>query len=107
MSGDKPSEKKKVTVEDILKTEGVEPFINYLGEERNASEHTINSYLLDIAQFESLIEIKNWEGCDVYDARLFVLELQKLNLARTSTMRKISTMRSFYRFMARRQIACL
>jgi integrase/recombinase XerC len=94
-------EQKKITVEEILTVEGVEPFVNYLSEERNASEYTVKSYLLDIAQFSSLIKIKNWEGCDVYDARLFVLELQKLNLARTSIMRKISTMRSFYRFLVR------
>jgi len=94
----------------------VEHFLNYLRNERNASEHTLDGYRRDISQFTRLVlssSIKegemrkkspDWSGVDVYDAREFVVALQGEHLAVTSINRKVSSMRSFYRFMVREQI---
>ena len=88
----------------------VENFLAYLRNERQASEHTISNYAMDIEQFahitlNSSLEKANWRKADVYQARSFIVSLQKENLARTSIQRKISSLRSFYRFLVREDIA--
>jgi integrase/recombinase XerC len=84
----------------------VESFLQYLTHERQASNHTIESYRRDIAQFAQLMypeetDFQAWKKVDVFTARSLVVELQKIGLAKTSVLRKISSMRSFFRFMAR------
>ena len=92
----------------------VENFLSYLGNERNASEHTLVSYRRDINQFARLVVCAelteplsfadiDWDIVDVYGAREFVVALQLEKLAVTSINRKVSSLRSFYRFMVREQ----
>ena len=87
----------------------VENFLAYLRNERQASEHTIANYAMDIKQFANLslnssLEKSDWQQADVYKARSFIVLLQKDNLARSSILRKISSLRSFYRFLVRENI---
>ena len=87
----------------------LEAFLSYLKNERQASKHTINNYSMDIEQFVHLgfnTSVKNfdWSKIDVYKARTFVVTLSEEKLARTSILRKISSLRSFYRFLVREQI---
>ena len=90
--------------------ENLHAFLAYLEQERNASAHTLESYRMDIEQFSKAI-LKcdpasgpvNWEDAGVYDARAFVLFLQEEKLEKSSMNRKISALRSFYRFMQREQ----
>lgn len=86
-------------------------FVRYLRTERNASEHTTNSYRMDIEQFARLVlekdpaqETVNWQDADIYMARMFVVKLQETEPARTTVMRKLSAMRSFFRYMVREGI---
>lgn len=102
----------------------IENFLDYLQLERNSSEHTLNSYRRDIYQFiyltasdgggcsrlsvddtdyGELIQDFDWNSVDVYTAREFIVALQNQKLAVTSINRKLSSMRSFYRFMVREQ----
>ncbi len=83
-------------------------FLEYLEFERNASPHTRDSYRIDIIQFARMIlrmdpatEHVDWNACDLYDARDFISGLQQENIARTSLVRKLSALRSFYRFLVR------
>lgn len=87
----------------------VENFLAYLRNERQASEHTIANYGMDIEQFAHLalnssLKKADWNQADVYQARSFIVALQNENLARTSILRKISSLRSFYRFLVRENI---
>ena len=87
----------------------VENFLVYLCNERQASEHTIVNYAMDIEQFANLtlnssLEKANWQRTDVYQARSFIVALQKKNLARTTILRKISSLRSFFRFLVRENV---
>ena len=87
----------------------VDNFLAYLRNERQASEHTISSYSLDIEQFAHLalntsIEKADWKKADVYQARSFIVSLQKENPARTTILRKISSLRSFYRYLVREDV---
>jgi integrase/recombinase XerC len=87
----------------------IESFLQYLTHERQASSHTIESYRQDIEQFIQLMfpkekDFQAWEKVDVFTARSLVVELQKIGLSKTSVLRKISAMRSFFRFMVREDI---
>lgn len=84
-------------------------FINYLEAEKNASEHTINSYLIDINQFcKSKWQHKQppyrWKDVDRYDARGFIVQFQKLEMSPSTTSRKISALRSFFSFLLKENI---
>ena len=88
-------------------------FLSYLLNERNAAQHTVDSYRLDIQQFAMLqlnadVETAqiDWNSVDVYTARTYIVKLQEeLEVSRTSILRKLSGMRSFYRYMQREQLA--
>jgi len=89
-------------------------FTAFLKGEKNASEHTILNYSIDIIQFakfafnldpssEDCSSI-NWNNTGLIKARLFLSELQKKNISKTSILRKISSLRTFYRFLIREKI---
>lgn len=83
----------------------LQAFLDYLGNERNCSEHTLNGYRRDIEQFTRLVfeseDFSGWEQADVYSARVLVMKLKEEGLSKSSIMRKVSALRSFYRFMIR------
>lgn len=85
-------------------------FVKYLRHERDASEHTIDGYHRDIAQFADVLWPAegergiDWRAVDSLSGRQFVLVLQKRGLARTSLRRKVSSLRSFFRFLVREGI---
>lgn len=92
-----------------MKINAVKGFLQYLEHERQASQHTLAGYEQDIVQFVSLMyperqEFTEWREVDVFVARSFVVELQKVGLTKTSVLRKISAIRSFYRYMVRENI---
>ena len=87
----------------------VEHFVQYLEGERNASEHTINNYLIDIRQYCEIVWGEDaqpphkWGEADRFSARKFLVFFQKLELAPTTTGRKLSALRSFYKFLLREE----
>ena len=87
----------------------VEHFVQYLQGEKNASEHTVVNYLMDIRQFVELTwgdEAKppyRWKEADRFAARKFVVFFQKLEMEPTTTGRKLSALRSFYKFLVREE----
>ena len=89
----------------------VRDFLAYLEHERNASAYTNYHYLIDITQFalmtwgESARPPYPWTEADRFAARRFVVELQKADLAATSTGRKLSAVRSFYKYLMRESVA--
>ncbi|HEY5652989.1 MAG TPA: tyrosine recombinase [Pontiella sp.] len=87
----------------------IEHFVQYLEGEKNASDHTVNNYLIDIRQFCEIIWGENaqppyrWKDADRFSARKFLVFFQKLELAPTTTGRKLSALRSFYKFLLREE----
>ncbi|MDD3127497.1 MAG: tyrosine recombinase XerC [Candidatus Izemoplasmatales bacterium] len=91
-----------------MEDKALSAFLSYLANEKQASEHTLESYKIDIVQFAELVlNVKDaapaWDAVNVYDARKFILALQEQKEARTSIQRKISAMRSFFRFQVREE----
>lgn len=89
--------------------EAISHFVRYLTTERNASEHTISGYVLDLRQFiefmwgESAKPPFKWRDTDRFAARRFLVGFQKAGMEATTTGRKLSCLRSFYRFMEREE----
>ena len=84
----------------------LEDFFHYLAVEKQASDHTIASYRLDLQQFIKLMayddqEFDDWARFSREDARSYLQELHKLELSKNSIARKLATMRSFYKYMQR------
>jgi len=85
----------------------MEAYSVYLRTERDASEHTLTNYMMDIRQF---IELQwgegkappfPWTEIDRFSARRFLVHQQKIEREATTTRRKLSSLRSFFKFMLR------
>jgi integrase/recombinase XerC len=87
----------------------IEHFVQYLEGEKNASKHTISNYLVDIRQYceiiwgEDAVPPYKWKEADRFSARKFLVFFQKLELAPSTTGRKLSALRSFYKFLLREE----
>ena len=84
----------------------IDSFIKYLTYEKRASPHTITSYRNDLLQFHSFLKHHApglpAEKADHPEIRAWIVDLaNKRNVAR-SINRKVSTLRSFYKFLQRR-----
>ena len=87
----------------------VKRFLTYLSVEKSSSLLTVNNYEKDIKSFaEFLMERFNgdfhWKQVGPLDIRAYLAFLNKEEYARRTIARKISALRSFYKFMVRENI---
>lgn len=96
-----------VAVDCVLKDKPSAHFKAYLENEIQASRHTVDAYLRDIAQFVTCAwgeEAKppfGWKRVDRFGARRYLVSFQKEGREATTTGRKLSSLRSFFRFLVR------
>ncbi len=76
-------------------------FINYLKIEKNASDHTITNYKIDLREFGESIKDKPLEQINHLDVRLFLARLKEKNFSKRSVARKMACLRSFFKFLYR------
>jgi integrase/recombinase XerC len=87
----------------------IDRFATYLADERNLSPHTRGAYLRDLGEFQRFInqhlgsDAKVLEKVDSFLLRRYLAELHKRN-QRTSIARKLSTLRTFFRYLVREGI---
>jgi integrase/recombinase XerC len=86
----------------------IQEFKSYLLVEKNASQHTLDSYLNDIAQFQDFLthsghagESIQLEKIDRLAVRSFMGYLYEKSFSSASMRRKLSTLSSFFRFLCR------
>ena len=84
-----------------------ERFIAYLQAERNASVHTVKSYRRDLLEFFGFVrqqQISSMKDVTKQTLRAYMAELMQLGLAKSSIARKMSAIRSFYRYLLREEL---
>lgn len=81
-------------------------FLDYLRFERNYSEATVLGYRNDLCQFEEFVKGKDdgldLQSVDVDLIRIWLAQLMDEEYASASVNRKLSTLRSFYRFLLKK-----
>ena len=84
----------------------IDSFLNYLRFEKRFSPHTVISYQNDLSQFEGFLK-KTYEDSPATAnygmVRSWIVELSEKKLDPLSINRKIASLRSFYKFLMRRE----
>lgn len=85
----------------------IDSFLNFLQFEKNYSEKTINSYRVDLIQLEEYIKNNSKEltltEVDADIIRQWIIDLTKRGYTTSSVNRKLSSLRSFYKFLLLKQ----
>ncbi len=83
--------------------EWVRAYLRHLAAERNLSPYTVRNYGNDLRQFLAFLAGQGLEVAEVtrQDFRLYLALLHQRGTAPASIARKVSTVRSFYRFLVR------
>ncbi len=85
----------------------IDSFLNFLQYEKNYSEKTINSYRVDLIQLEEYIKNDSEEltltEVDADIIRQWIIDLTKKGYTTSSVNRKLSSLRSFYKFLLLKQ----
>lgn len=85
----------------------LEEFENYLVTEKRFSDHTVVAYVKDLNQFVSFAEVDSLEALKEVDHRLvrsWIVELVESKITNRSVNRKLSTLRTFYKWAQKQAI---
>src|SRR5690348_11212266 len=84
----------------------IDEFLIYLRVNKNFSIRTLESYGLDLQQFSTFFDTEPISGVEYIDhlfIRRYLSKLKEKQLSRTSIARKISCLRSFFKFLCRQE----
>ena len=86
-----------------MEEELINRFLEYISVERNYSEYTVNNYKNDILEFKDYLHREKFGTLDKVEvnnaARYYLAYLNGKKLRTRSVARKMSSLRSFYRFL--------
>ena len=82
----------------------IEKFISYLDIEKNYSAHTILNYKIDLEEFFKFIGETSIEKIDYLNLRRYLAHLRTKHYRPRSLARKLSSLRSFFRFLHRESL---
>lgn len=79
----------------------LDDFLNYLKYQKNYSDDTIHSYHIDISEYLNYLDSEGIELDEMnYDlVRLYLMHLDKIKNKNATISRKISSLRSFYKYL--------
>lgn len=82
----------------------VEDFLKFLEVEKNYSSQTLRAYKVDLLQFLEFLNQSKQTLQDVspFNLKIYILELKKKGLKASSLTRKISALKSFFKFLSQR-----
>jgi len=92
----------------LLRRSWVDKFTNYLLVEKNGSKLTGENYRRDISDFEQFMISKSgedfpWDSVQVVQIRSYLAWLNRENYSRRTIARRISSLRSFYKYLLREE----
>ena len=85
----------------------MESFKNYVQNERRLSKHTLTSYTTDLFQFQEFLShtfrLSHFAEASHNEIRMWLVELKEKGILSRSINRKISTLKSFYKYLLTRE----
>lgn len=85
----------------------VQQYLDYMHVVRQSSEHTMRAYQRDIRAFQTYLheeqEVTEWTEVNRFHIRGYLAELHRAENKATTIRRKCSSLRSYFRFMERRE----
>ncbi len=88
-------------------TEGVLKYLSYLRVVKNASEHTLRNYGLDLEAFKVFFDKEQAFQVNAVDkraVRAYLAALAAKNATKKTILRRLSSLRSFYKFLLKERI---
>lgn len=85
----------------------LDSYLDYLASVQQASALTVKGYTEDLVQFMAFAEGRGrtcWTAVTVADIRRYLTELMGKQIARASVARKLSSLRSFFKFLNARRL---
>ena len=82
----------------------LQEFKLYIEIEKNFSKHTVTAYSSDILSFLVWLNEKNIEEVNYANIKEYLLYIKQFNYSKTTTARKIASLRTFYIFLYREKI---
>ena len=82
----------------------LQEFKLYIEVERNFSKHTVTAYSSDILSFLIWLRDGNIQDVTYETIREYLLYIRQFNYLKTTTARKIASLRTFYRFLYRERV---
>lgn len=83
----------------------IQNFLDYLKIELNYSEHTINSYEIELVKYQNFLESKNIQYLEIAkeEVREYLKYLDGMQYKNRSIAKNISSIRSFYRYLVTKE----
>lgn len=85
----------------------IESFLKYIAEEKRYSKHTSLAYATDLIQFRDYVAVRfelEPEAVKYIQVREYIAYLMEEEVGASSIGRKLSTLRSFYKYLCRQQV---
>ncbi|MEJ6982170.1 tyrosine-type recombinase/integrase [Pedobacter sp. P351] len=84
----------------------IERFTNYLHYEKRFSAHTLSAYIQDLHQFQKFLFLSEIDLASArhHDIRSWMVELLDAKTEPRTVQRKLSTLRTFYKFLQREML---
>ncbi|MBL7084482.1 MAG: tyrosine recombinase XerC [Candidatus Omnitrophica bacterium] len=79
----------------------INKFLTYLEIEKNVSKHTLLNYRIDLKQLRDFLQNKDVQKIDRLDIRKYLAFSKAKNLQKRTLARKLSTIRSLFKFLMR------
>ncbi len=79
-------------------------FLQFLSNEKNASDHTVKNYLIDLREFTGTLEKKPVSNITYLDIRSFLAVLKNRSYSKSTIARKLACLRSFFKYLVREQV---